>query len=95
MRKNFNRLTDYKYLIYNQNGFKQAILDAYTDKGCSSCPWEEIKDEVDEEYNTLIKPQLKDQYPTYYPCIMIPQFFAWYEISKIIVNFVYKSDFEK
>lgn len=94
MRNNFKKLSDYRYMLYNQNGFKQAILDAYTDKECGSFDNDKIKNIVYEEYNNRIKPQLTHQYPTHYPCIMVPQLVAWYEIGRIIVSFIYKSDFE-
>ena len=95
MENNFKKLSDYRYLIYNQNGYKQAILDAYTDKGCNDFDWEKIRNRVYEEYNKDIKPQLTHQYPTHYPCIMVPQLFAWYEINRVIVSFIYKSDFDR
>lgn len=93
MNENFKKLSDYRYMLYNQNGFKQAILDAYTDKGDKSLDWEKIKDRVYGEYNIFIKPQLTHQHPTHYPCIMVPQLFAWYEINRVIISFIYKSDF--
>ena len=94
MENNFKKLSSYRYLLYNQNGFKQAILDAYTDKGSKELDWEKIKDRVYKEYNEDIKPQLTNQYPIYYPCIMVPQLFAWYEIGRVIISFIYKSDFK-
>lgn len=94
MGYNFKKLSNYRYMLYNQNGFKQAILDAYTDKGCETINNDKIKNRVYEKYNNQIKPQLTHQYPTHYPCIMVPQLVAWYEIRKVIVSFIYKSDFE-
>ena len=95
MENNFKKLSGYQYMLYNQNGFKQAILDALTDKGCKELDWKKIKTRVYKEYNQDIKPQLANQYPTHYPCIMIPQFFAWYEINRVILSFIYESDFGK
>lgn len=94
MKNNFKKLSDYRYMLYNQNGFKQAILEAYMGKGCKQLDNGEIKNRIYEEYNSLIKPQLTHQYPTHYPCIMVPQLMAWYESGNMIVSFIYKSDFE-
>lgn len=92
MSNNYKKLSNYRYMLYNQNGFKQAILDAYTDIRRES--FDNDKNRVYEEYNNTIKPQLTHQYPTHYPCIMVPQLVAWYEIGQVIVSFIYKSDFE-